>query len=69
MSREYLYNTHGNRGRGGGECIQGFSGKAKRMPLERLRPRWEDNTSIKVDLGVIRWGDIDWINLAQDTDQ
>jgi hypothetical protein len=42
--------------------------EAKR-PLERprLTSRWEDNT--KIDLGEIRWGDMDWIVLAQDRDQ
>jgi hypothetical protein len=35
--------------------------------LGRHRRRWEDN--IKVVLRKIRWGDVDWINLAQDRDQ
>jgi hypothetical protein len=30
--------------------------------------RWEDNTSIKIDLREIGWGGMDWINLAQDGD-
>jgi hypothetical protein len=29
-------------------------------------PRWEDN--IKMDLGEIGFGDMDWIRLAQDRD-
>jgi hypothetical protein len=37
------------------------------MPLERPRHSWEDN--VRVDFAVIRWGDIDWINLAHDKDQ
>jgi hypothetical protein len=33
-------------------------------PLGRPRPRWVDN--IKVDLGEVGWGNVDWILLAQD---
>jgi hypothetical protein len=38
-----------------------------RKPLGRSRHRWEDN--IKLDLREVGWGDIDWINLAQDRDR
>jgi hypothetical protein len=38
-----------------------------RRPLERPRRRWEDN--IKMDLRKVGWGDMDWINLAQDRDR
>jgi hypothetical protein len=38
-----------------------------RRPLGRPMCRWEDN--IKMDLGEIEFGDIDWINLAQDRDR
>jgi hypothetical protein len=31
-----------------------------KRPLERPRHRWEDN--IKMDLGEIGWGGIDWIH-------
>jgi hypothetical protein len=37
-----------------------------KRPLERPRSRWVDN--IKMDLRVIRWGEMDWINLAQNRD-
>jgi hypothetical protein len=37
-----------------------------RRPLGRPRRRWED--SIKLDLGEIGFGDVDWIHLAQDRD-
>jgi hypothetical protein len=38
--------------------------KPKRnRPLERPRRRWVDN--IKLDLGEIRWGGVDWIGLVQ----
>jgi hypothetical protein len=35
-----------------------------KRPLERPRRRWADN--IRMDLGVVGWGDVDWIGLAQD---
>jgi hypothetical protein len=38
-----------------------------KRPLGRSRCRWED--SIKMDLGEIGWGDMDWIDVAQDRDQ
>jgi hypothetical protein len=38
-----------------------------RRRLGRPRHRWEDN--IKKDLGEIGFGDVDWINLAQDRDR
>jgi hypothetical protein len=38
-----------------------------KRPLGRPRRRWEDNNII--DLRVIEWDDMDWIELAQDRDQ
>jgi hypothetical protein len=38
-----------------------------RRPLGRPRRRWEDN--IKMDLREIRFGDVDWIHLAQGRDR
>jgi hypothetical protein len=38
-----------------------------KRPLGRPRRKWEDN--IKMGLREIRWGGIDWIDLAQDRDQ
>jgi hypothetical protein len=35
--------------------------------LGRQRRRWVDN--IKMDLGEVGWGDVDWIGLAQDRDK
>jgi hypothetical protein len=35
-----------------------------KRPLGRTRRRWVDN--IRMDLGETRWGDVDWIALAQD---
>jgi hypothetical protein len=32
--------------------------------LETPRRRWADN--IRMDLGEVGWGDVDWIGLAQD---
>jgi hypothetical protein len=37
-----------------------------KRPLERPRRRWED--AIKMDLGEIGWGGVEWIHLAQDRD-
>jgi hypothetical protein len=37
-----------------------------RRPLVRPRHRWEDN--IKMDLRETGFGDVDWINLAQNRD-
>jgi hypothetical protein len=34
-----------------------------KRPLGRPRCRWVDN--IRMDLGEVRWGDVDWIGLAQ----
>jgi hypothetical protein len=38
-----------------------------KRPVGRHRSRWED--SIKIDLTEIGCGDMDWINLAQDSGQ
>jgi hypothetical protein len=35
-----------------------------KRPLRRPRRRWVDN--IRMDLGEVRWGDVDWNGLAQD---
>jgi hypothetical protein len=35
-----------------------------KKPLRRPRRRWVDN--IRMDLGEVGWGDVDWIGLAQD---
>jgi hypothetical protein len=43
-------------------------GKPKgKRPLERPRRRWADE--IKMDLREIKWGFMDWLDLAQDKDQ
>jgi hypothetical protein len=39
----------------------------EKRPLERPRCRWVD--SVKMDLRVIGWGDMDWFDLAQDRGQ
>ena len=38
-----------------------------KRPLVRPKRRWEDN--IKMDLQEVGFGDMDWINLAQDRDK
>jgi hypothetical protein len=35
-----------------------------KRPLGRPRRRWVDN--IRMDLGEVGWGDVDWIDLTQD---
>jgi hypothetical protein len=35
-----------------------------KTPLERSRRRWVNN--IRMNLGEMGWGDMDWIDLAQD---
>jgi hypothetical protein len=35
-----------------------------KRPLKRPRRRWVDN--IRMDLGEVGWGDVDWFDLAQD---
>jgi hypothetical protein len=35
-----------------------------KIPLGRPRGRWVDN--IRMDLGEVGWGDVDWIGLAKD---
>jgi hypothetical protein len=38
----------------------------RRRPLGRPRSRWVGY--IKMDLGEVGWGDVDWIGLAKDRD-
>jgi hypothetical protein len=38
-----------------------------KRPLGRPRRRWVDN--IRMDLGEVGWGDVDWIGLAKDKEQ
>jgi hypothetical protein len=45
-----------------------FVGKLEgKRPLGRPRRRWVDN--IRLDLGEVGWGGMDWIGLAQDRDR
>jgi hypothetical protein len=39
----------------------------EKRPLGRPRRRWMDNN--KMDLREMRWGGMEWIDLAQDKDQ
>jgi hypothetical protein len=38
-----------------------------KKPLGRSRCRWVDN--IKMDIGKLGWGGVDWIGLTQDKDE
>jgi hypothetical protein len=61
-SRRMRWTGHVARmGRGG----MHIRGKARRK--DRPRSKWVDN--IKMDLREIGWGGINWIDLAQDSDQ
>jgi hypothetical protein len=43
-------------------------GKAEgKRPLGRPRRKWVDN--IRMDLGEVGWGDVDWIGLAKDSNR
>jgi hypothetical protein len=44
------------------ECVYVGKSEGKR-PLGKQRRRWVDY--IRMDLGEVRWGDVDWIGLAQ----
>jgi hypothetical protein len=39
----------------------------EKRPLGRPRRRWVDY--IRMDLGEVGWGDVDWIDLAQDSNR
>jgi hypothetical protein len=48
-------------------CIQGFGGKpGGKRPLAWLEYRCKNN--IKINLPEVGWGNMDWIDLAQDGD-
>jgi hypothetical protein len=40
-----------------------------KKPLGRHKCRWGEGGNIKMDLREIKWGGMDWIDLAQDRDQ
>jgi hypothetical protein len=44
-----------------------WESQREKRPLGRPRCRWVDNS--KIDLREIRWGGMDWIDLAQERDQ
>jgi len=58
------YGTYGRQER----CIQGFGGIPDgNRQFGRQRRTLEDN--IKMDLHVVRWGGMGWIDLFQDRDR
>jgi hypothetical protein len=62
MGGSYIMNT------GKGKAYSSLAGKPEgKRPLGRPRCKWVDN--IKMDLGEIVWGDMDWIRLTQDGDK
>jgi hypothetical protein len=48
------------------ECSRNEEGLVRKL-VGRPRRRWLDN--VKMDLGEVGWGGVDWIDLAQDSDQ
>jgi hypothetical protein len=59
-----VYSTHGAKRTAYRILVGKPEGK---RPLGRPRRRWENN--IRMDLRGIGWGNMDWIDLAQDMDQ
>jgi hypothetical protein len=59
----WLYHENGKRN--AYRLLVGHS--ERRGPLGRPRRRWVDN--IKMDLGEIEWGNMDWIGQAEDRDR
>jgi hypothetical protein len=57
-------NTHGEMRRACGLLVGKPKGK---RPLGRPRRIWEDN--IRMDLREIGWEGVDWMHVAQDSDQ
>jgi hypothetical protein len=55
--------TNGEKGNAYRIMVRKPEGK---RPLGRRRRGWVDN--IKMDLREMGWGDMDWIDLAEDTD-
>jgi hypothetical protein len=62
MGREC--STDGKKRNAYGILVGNPEGKRR---LRRQRRRWVDN--IKMDFREIRWGDVDWIDLAEDREQ
>jgi hypothetical protein len=64
-SRRMRYAGHVARMGEKGNANRLLAGKLEgKRPLGRPRLRWVDN--IRMDLGVVGWGDVDWIGLAKD---
>jgi hypothetical protein len=64
-SRKMRWAGHAARIEGKRNAYRILVGKPEgRTPLGRTRHRRVDN--IRMDLGEIGWGDVDWIGLAQD---
>jgi hypothetical protein len=55
------YSTNGEKRKADRLLVGKQEGK---RPLGRSRCRWLDN--IRINLGEVGWGDVDWIDLAKD---
>jgi hypothetical protein len=64
-SRRIRWAGHVARMRAKKNVYSSMVGKPEgKRPLGRPRRRWVDN--IRMDLGEVGWGEVDWIGLAQD---
>jgi hypothetical protein len=50
-----------------GEKRNAYRKPEGKRPVGRRRRRWVDK--IRMDLGEVGWGDVDWIGLAKDRDR
>jgi hypothetical protein len=67
-SRRMKWAGHVARMRAKRNAFRILMGKSEgKRPLGRPRRRWVDNN--KMDLRETGWGDMDWIDLAQDSDK
>jgi hypothetical protein len=53
-----------NGGKRGTRIDYWWESQTEKRPLGRPSRRWVDN--IRMDLGEVEWGDVDWIGLAKD---
>jgi hypothetical protein len=67
-SRRMRWAGHVARMGEGGGAYRILVGRTEgRRPFGRPRRRWEDN--VKMDLQDVGWGDVDWIDMAEDRDR
>jgi hypothetical protein len=67
MEKNYMSGSCSAYGERRNVCRVSVGKPEEKRPLGRPRLRWEDN--IKVNLKVMGFGDMDWIEPAQDRDR